>query len=595
VTARLVGLLAVLVSACSTASTHERYFGKVDPPTGQQLRYVSGSEPESLDPQIGTGQPESRIYAALYDGLTDYDPKTGAVVPGLAERWEIADGNASFVFHLRPNLRWSDGAPLTAGDIVYTIRRGVSPGLAARNAYMAYEIVYAQAYNEGALFVRDPRTHAFVTVPGAPGERLVVPSDEHERQTALTPETRALLQGRELVPVRAEDIGVDAPDDRTVRIRTRQPVPYLPGLMAHQFFRAVPRQAIERYGENWTDPAHLVASGAFTLEYRRPYDRIIVVRNPQYWDGARVRLDRITFYPLEDATTMMNLYKAGEVDATFNHTVPVAWYDRIHGFADYMNAPELATEYYLFNVTQPPMNDVRVRRAFNMAIDKDALASFKRTARPLTGVVPEGIFPGYPHPHGDRFDVAAARALLAEAGYRDARGAYDPSRFPVADVELSYNTSESNRQVAEFVQAQWRQNLGLTIPLKNMEFRTFLGVRNRLEYRGIARAGWIGDYIDPFAFLELFTTRTGNNDTGWFDPAYAQMVREANREPDPGRRYALLARAEAYLLEAQPVIPLMTPATNWIKKPYVMGMYANPITIHPWKYVYIEHDPAKWQ
>jgi oligopeptide transport system substrate-binding protein len=540
-----LALTCVASSGCSTASTEGIYFGKVEPPPGQVLRYITGGEPESLDPQIGTGQPEARIYVALFEGLTDYEPRTGEVVPGLAERWDVTGGNTVFLFHLRPDARWSDGTPITAHDFVYTIRRGLAPALASRNAYMAYEIVNAQEYNEGK-------------------------------------------------PVRPEDIGVEALDDHTVRIRTRQAVPYLPGLMAHQFFRFVPRQAIERHGDRWTRPENLIASGPFTLDTWRPYDRIMVVKNPRYWDVARVRLERILFYALEEYTTMMNLYKAGEVDATFNHTVPLAWHDRISGLKDYMDAPEAAIEYYLFNVTRPPMDDLRVRRAFNAAVDKDALAHFKRTAKPLTGFVPEGIFPGYPHPRGDRFDVERAHALLAEAGYSDASGRYDPSRFPAGEVEVTYNTSDSNRQVAEFMQAQWRQNLGITIQLRNMEFRTFIGVRNRREYKGIARAGWVGDYMDPVTFLDLFSTPEGNNGTGWFTPEYARMLSDANRIQDPAQRYEMLARAERYLLDAQPFIPLLTAGTNWLKKPYVQGMYANPITIHPWKYVYIEHDRSRW-
>jgi oligopeptide transport system substrate-binding protein len=291
---------------------------------------------------------------------------------------------------------------------------------------------------------------------------------------------------------------------------------------------------------------------------------------------------------------MMNLYKAGEVDGTYNHTVPSAWLDEIGRLKDYMNLPEAATEYYSFNVTRPPMNDLRVRKAFNMAIDKNALARFKRAVRANTGFVPLDVFPGYPNAKGDDFDPARAKQLLADAGYRDAAGRYDPSRFPVSDVELTYNTSESLRQTAEFLQAQFKQNLGLTVPMKNMEFRTFLGFRNRREYRGMARGGWIGDYLDPFTFLDLFSTPEGNNASGWYDPAYAALLRQANREADQPRRFALLARAEQMLLDAQPVIPLFTNDTSFMKKPYVKGLYANPLTIHPWKYVWIEHDPAKW-
>ena len=229
-----------------------------------------------------------------------------------------------------------------------------------------------------------------------------------------------------------------------------------------------------------------------------------------------------------------------------------------------------------------------------MAIDKAGLAAYQRTTKPLTAFSPEGIFPGYPQPIGDPFDVQRARALLADAGYRGAGGSYDPSTFPIAEVELTYNTTERNRQIAEFVQAQWKQNLGLTVPLKNMEWKTFLDYRAKLEYKGVGRAGWVGDYMDPNTFLELFTTKTGDNGTGWYDQRFVDTLKAANRQTDPAKRFAMMAEAEKMLLDAQPVIPLATSSTNWMKKPYVKGMYPNPVTIHAWKFVYIEHDPAKW-
>ena len=204
------------------------------------------------------------------------------------------------------------------------------------------------------------------------------------------------------------------------------------------------------------------------------------------------------------------------------------------------------------------------------------------------------MFPGYPQPKGDDFNPERAKQLLAEAGYRDASGKFDPSKFPIAEVEITYNTSESNRAVAEFIQAQWKQHLGLTVPLKNVEWKTFLDQRSKLQYKGFARAGWVGDYMDPYSFLALFTTLGHDNGAGWLDPKYVQMLKEANRESDPARRYQLLAKAESYLLDAAPVIPLVTNATNWMKKPYVKGMFPNPGTMHAWKYVYIEQDRAKW-
>lgn len=586
---------ALLVAAsCTTASSDSRYFGKVVPPEGQVLRYISGSEPESLDPQISTGQPEARIQYALFDGLTEAHPQTSEPIPSLAERWDSLRENTEFVFHLRPNLRWSNGRPLVASDFVYSLRRGLTPALAARAAYLAYDIEYAQAYNEGGVFVRRRTSGVFVPDPSDASRRLVLPGDPAARQKALAGPALAGLASEEFVPVRAEDVGIEAIDDRTVRLRLMRPIPFLAGLLAHQFFRPVPREAVEQYGDAWTRPEHIVVSGAFTMTAWRPYDRIVLTRNPSYWDADRVTLDRITFYPIEDQMTMMNLYKAGAVDAVFNHTVPAAWVDSLRSKQDYMDKPEIAIEYYMINTTRPPMNDVRVRKALNMSIDKAALAKYRRTQKPLTSFTPEGIFPSYPRPDGDPFDPARARALLAEAGYRGGDGRFDPARFPIADVELSYNTTENNKQVAEFVQAQWKQNLGVTVPLKNVEWKTFLASRAALDYKGIARSGWVGDYMDPYTFLAIFSTVAGDNGTGWFDPRYASMLEAANHEPDPARRYARLAEAEKMLLDVQPVIPLTTQATNWMKKPYVRGLFANPQTLHAWKFVSIEHDPSKW-
>ena len=535
---------SIAVAGCGTRAQTAEYFGKAEPPAGQQLRYISGSEPESLDPQVSTGQPEARVYLALYEGLTEYHPVTGEAMPAIAERWEPNADNSEFTFHLRHNARFSNGDPITANDFVWSLRRGLTPALASRAAYLAYYIKGAQAYNEGTG--------------------------------------------------RAEDIGIEAVDDYTLKITLTQPLPFLGGLMAHQFFRVLPRKAIEKYGDAWTEPEHIVTSGAFKVQTWRHYDRLILVRDPMNWDAARVKLDRITFYPLEDVTTMMNLYKAGEVDAVYNHTVPYAWVDQIRHLPDYMDKPEVAIEYYGINTTKPPMNDLRVRKAFNLAVDKNALAEYRRVVKPLTSFTPEGIFPKYPRPSGDGFDPQRGRDLLAEAGYRGADGKFDPAKFPASSLEILYNTTESNKQTAEFVQAQWKQNLGITVPLKNMEWKTFLDERAKLRFSGFARQGWIADYMDPYSFLDLFSTPTGENGTGWFDPKYKAMLDAANRQPDPQQRYELLAKAEAYMLEVQPVIPLWTSGSDWLKKPYVKGLYSNPIILHPWKYVYIEHDPSKW-
>jgi len=213
---------------------------------------------------------------------------------------------------------------------------------------------------------------------------------------------------------------------------------------------------------------------------------------------------------------------------------------------------------------------------------------------PLTAMTPSGIFPGYPQPKGDPFDPEKAKKLLAEAGYKDAAGNYDPKKFQASEVEMITNPDANNLPYAEFIQAQWKQNLGVTISIRVMENKTFTTVQRNLEYKGISRTGWSADYMDPFTFLSIFYTPTGTNGTGWWDPKYAALLDEANRTTDHWQRYKILAQAEQLLLDAQPVIPLTVGTTRLMKKPYVKGVYPNAATLIPWKYAYIERDPAKW-
>ena len=634
--------LVFLSISCSIPGKHEVFFGSTNPPERNILRYITGSEPESLDPHIGIGQSEARIYMALYEGLVEYDPKTLEPIPALAERWDVNNDYSEFVFHLRKTARWSNGEAITAQDFLYSIRRALSPELASRNAYFAYYIRYAQAYNEGAVFVRDPQTGQFLLAKdfaeispelssslessrkksltlvdskhttideGSKSDtlfhqdlqspaRLTLPVDEKSRNKLLTknPKLQEAMADKDLVRVTADDIGVEAVDDYTVRISLAQSTPFFCGLVAHQFFRLVPRKGIEAYGNHWTDPTHIVTCGPFKVKSWTPYSELIVARDPMYWDVAKVHLEEIQFYPLADKSSIMNLYKAGEVDAVFNHAIPSAWLDFMRLKKDYMDHAEAAIDFTLINITKPPMNDPRVRKAFNMAIDKDAFARWKNV-KPLTAFTPDGIFPGYSRPTGDPFDPARARELLVEAGYavtQDGEGGYECLDFPVDQVEYLYNEPDLNKSTAEFLQAQWKQNLGITVPLRSMETRTFYSAVARLQYKGFSRYGYAADYMDPVTFLSLFYTPGGNNASGWWDPEYAAMLDEANRTPDKEKRYEMLAKAEKYLLDAQPIIPLDTPAVNWVKKPYVKGMYPNVGSLFPWKYVYIERDPAKW-
>ncbi|MEP6819262.1 MAG: peptide ABC transporter substrate-binding protein [bacterium] len=628
--------------SCRVVATPGDFYGNTTPPKRNILRYVNGDEPETLDPPISTGQPEARIYMALYQGLIDYDPKTLNAIPALAERWDVNNDSSEFVFHLRRNAVWSNGDPITAHDFVYSARRGLSPELASKNAPLAFYINYSEAYNRKAVFVRDPTTKQFVLEkdiaanapatpvalsqkPLSPTEteykptteepkpdpdtpfhqfmhsppRLTLPGDETDRNKMLgkNPKLQAAVKDKEFVPVRAEDIGVEAVDDYTVRISLSQPAAYFLGLLGHQLFRLTPRKIIEQYGEHWTSPEHIVTCGPFKLKAWVPYSELVVERDPLYWDAANVHLDEIHFFVSADNPTSLNLYKVGEADAVLNHCVPNAWLQVVRPKKDYMDGAEAALAYININVTKPPMNDLRVRRAFNMAIDKINYAKSRLVTKALSAFTPEGIFVGYPQPKGEGFDPEQARKLLGEAGFpvtKQADGSFQCKSFPIKEVEYIFNTNSSNKAMAEFIQAQWKQNLGITVPLRSMEFRTFLPTRNNLDYKGFAVGLWSADYMDPFTFLGLFSTAEGSNGTGWYDPKYVDMLNEANRMLDHQQRYELLAKAEKYLLDNQPVIPIETPAVNWLKKPYVKGMYPNAASLYAWKFVYIERDPAKW-
>jgi len=355
----------------------------------------------------------------------------------------------------------------------------------------------------------------------------------------------------------------------------------------------------------------------FRLKEHRPYDRLIAERDPNYWDAANVHLDRIEFYPVEENSTIMNLYKAGSIDAFLNHTVLTSWIEHVRGYKDeYMNFPEAATAYYSMNVNKPPFDNIKVRRAFLLGLDREALSNFRKVTQPLYGKVPTGIYPAYDKAAAKvseemraekgvapdvwakryKFNAEEGRKLLTEASFpvQGSDGNWSCPNFPTDRISITYNTNENNKAIAEFIQAQWKQNLGVTIPLKTMEFKTFLPYFKSLQYEGFAQFLWSGDYMDPYTFLGLQYGEENEGGSGFHDPKYDKMLDDANAELDPEKRFELMARAEEYLMEQLPLIPLTVNATNWMKKPYVKGMYPNPGTLMPWKFVYIERDPAKW-
>ena len=512
------------------------------------------------------------------------------------------------------------------------------PATASTSTELGFFVKYAEAYNTGQVFVKKGETFLLAKDFGAEEkpsgtigpetefhkilhapERLLLPGDEKKRTAKIEsdPKLKAAVEGAEFVPVKAEDIGIEAIDDRTLRITMRQSAPFFLGLLAHQFFRVVPQKAIEKHGKNWIRKENIVTSGPFRIKEYRPYDALVVEKDPNYWDSSNVHLDGIEFYPVEENSTILNLYKAGSIDAFLNHTVVTSWIAEVRNYKDeYMNFPEGSTAYYSFNITKPPFDNIKLRKAFAMAVDRVALSSFRKITKPLYDLTPDGIFPEYDKARAkvseeirqergvapevwaknNKFDPEQARKLLTEAGFpvQPSGNGFACPTFPTDTVSMMFNTNENNRAIAEFLQAQWKQNLGITVPLKSQEFKTFLKDRHEVTYSGLAQSLWSGDYMDPYTFLGLHYGYPNNGDSGFNDSKYNKMLDDANSELDVTKRYEMLARAEFYLMEQQPSVPLTINATNWMKKPYVKGMYPNPGTLLPWKFVYIEKDRAKW-
>ncbi|MCP9493587.1 MAG: peptide ABC transporter substrate-binding protein [Pyrinomonadaceae bacterium MAG19_C2-C3] len=631
-------IVSMMATACASAGAEDKYFGKIAPPKGQVLRYITGAEPETIDPHTMTGQPESRIAAALFDGLVEYDEKGVNPIPSLAQRWQPNENGTIWTFYLRRDARWTDGTPLNAHDVVYSWRRGASPELAATYANFMYVVKNGQAYNAQSAFVRDAATGKYATesdleragkdgavnftgdVPvrfDQPNETqtqapiqaaaqtttqtksekyLFVPADESLRakllagdaakKTPAKPELARFTEGKEFVPVTKEYVGVKALDDYTLQVTLEGPTAYFTKMILHQFFRPVPRQAIEKHGDKlWIKPGNIVSSGGFRMVSWNPYDKIIVERNPFHWDAENTLLDRIVFPSVEELTTAMNLYKSGEVDATQSNEVPVPWRNQLFKTKkDYVAGPALYVEFLAIKTTMPPFNDARVRRALSLAIDRRVLAD--RAPGQLGAISMSPPMDGYDPPQGTDFKPDEARRLLAEAGFPDGKG------FP--EFEIVYNTNENNKALYEIVQAMLKRELGIKVELTNQEFRTYL-VNTRasaLNYKGLSRHGWVADYADPNAFLELLLSTSENNHTGWKDPKYDAMLLAANAETNLPLRIEKLRQADAYAMREQPMIPLTVKPLAWVRKPYVRGMNANVLDQHNWRRVSIDHD---WQ
>ena len=507
----------------------------------QILHVGNASEPRGLDPTIANSNTESHILVALYEGLVNYSADAREIEPGTAERWDVSPDGKTYIFHLRKDLKWSNGDPLTADDFLYSFRRLAEPSLGAELANYLDPVVGWRDFREG-------RTHD----PAA--------------------------------------LGLRAPDALTFEITLTVRTPYLLGLFANYPFYPLHRASIDKLDARlkrdgaWTRPGVMVTNGPFRLKEWRVNDALIVEKNPNYRDAAHVRLKEIVFHPIDNLDTEERNFRGGLLHVTRN--VPVAKLD------DYRKQkspllkadPLVQTKYITFNVAKAPFDDLRVRQAFAWTVDRDLLVKTvlrdgSRAADNLTvpgsGSMNNGA--GYRSRSRLLLDPDKARAVLAAAGFPGGAG------FP--KVELVFTGAHPGEQaMTEAIQAMWQKELGVRVDLVAQEEKVWLDTLRTKNFQ-LLFDGWSAQVNDPVDMLQIFKGDSPNNDANWVSKGYDEEFDAAANASDDILRELHLQTMDAVLNEQLPVIPLFYRNQNYLVQPTVQGWKENALDWHPFQRV----------
>ena len=499
------------------------------------LVIANGAEPGSLDPATAKGLEELRIVMALWEGLMRVDPKTAEPVPGLAERHEVTPDGKVYTFHLRTNALWSTGQRITAHDFVYSWLRVLNPATASEYAGQLFYIKNAEPYFNRTI--KDP-----------------------------------------------EEVGIRALDDLTLRVELTNPTPFFLGLCAFQTLSVVPRDIVEKHGDNWMRVRPLLVSGPYQLEHWNLNDRVRLRANPYYWDAANTHCQTVDLLPIRSASTAFNLYEKGGLDIIWDkELIPSELYPFLRTNearrAHFHSFNYLGTYFLRFNTTRKPLDDPRVRRALAMCIDKQRLVDKILKTGEATGshFVPPGTANSR-SPDGLAYDPDGARQLLKEAGFPGGRG--------LRTIEYLFESVSGGGSVHSKIgvelQQMWQTELSVKVELRQMEKQVYLSAQRSLDY-DVSRSTWIGDYNDPNTFLDLFRSNNGNNRTGWKNARYDELMDQASLLTDLARRADLLHRAEAILVhDSAPIVPLyFFSGFNYFNPERVSGIHGNVLDIHP--------------
>ncbi len=498
------------------------------------LVIINGPEPESLDPAIITGQADGRVASSLFEGLTRYNTQNAQPEPAIAERWEISPDGKTYTFFIRSNLLWSTGEPIDAIDVYYSWMRVLNPLTASEYAGQLFYVTNGEHYATGS-------TNA------ATGKKYS-----------------------------AEDVGIKVINNHTFRVQLNSPTAFFLDLCAFQTLAVVPRQAIEKHGDRWLTTKPLPVSGAYELVAWRLNDKIRLQKNPRYWDAANTKSEVVDLLPCTVPNTALNLYESGAADIVWDkELVPSDLIDILKTRKSFHAFDYLGTYFFRFNVTRKPYDDVRVRKALALSVDKQRLVEriTKAGEKISSHFVPPGVA-NYESPAGLGYDPDLARKLLAEAGFPGGKG------FPT--VQYLYNSGKTHEKIAVELQDMWKRELGINLELRALEWKTWLRAQGDLDY-DLSRSSWIGDYNDPNTFLDMFMSNNGNNRTGWKNARYDELMRLANEQPDVKAREKLLQEAETILVRDEvPIVPLYIYVNVETWDPdRIHGIYPNIRGEHP--------------
>ncbi|MBN1946448.1 MAG: peptide ABC transporter substrate-binding protein [Bradymonadales bacterium] len=489
------------------------------------------SRPASFDPAKVFRDVEMRVVNNIYEGLYMPPNGEGAAAQGVAQSHDVSEDGLVYTFHLRPEARWSNGDRVTAQDFVTAWMRLLEPNSE-----------YEYSYLMGTI----KNGHAF-----AAGE------------------------------VTAEEVGIHAVDDATLRVELEEPVPFFLELTAFCPFFPVHSASYQEHGSEAFETGHIVTNGPYRIDAYDPAGDLQFVKDPSYWGQETVQIPRVTFRIFESEQTALAEYLAGGID--WLSELPYEQLSGLHGREDFRSHEAFGTYYFRLNVTDPILSDARVRRALSMAIDRTRLCqqvldglytpaiSF---VPPMTGFEPLGVL---------QYNPERARELMMEAGFEDGQG------FP--RLRLIFNVTDLHQRVVDTIREMWRTNLGINVDFVATSWDNFLANLESRDYH-VARFGWIGDYLDPDAFLYLMVSHNLELNEGWSNDAYDELVRQASTEQNPDRRFDLYRGAEAILLNEMPIIPLFYYTQHQLVSPRIEGFEMNVRDVHLIRYMSKRPDEA---